>query len=76
MSCGQDLGSAQETEAGAPRFLSLVLPPPMALVLKDVRVESAWDLVILRGVSAGPSPQKGANRGTQALLPSNLSQSF
>ena len=44
---GQDVGGRTETEAGAPRFLSLVLPPPMALVLKEVRVEFAWDLVML-----------------------------
>lgn len=44
---GRTWGGCTETEAGVPRFLSLVLPPPMALVLKEVRVEFAWDLVML-----------------------------
>ena len=58
----------KETEDGAPRFLSLALPPLMALVLKDVRVQSAWDSVTLRGLLQGLCP-RGAKEGPPALLP-------
>lgn len=72
---GQDLRGYTRRPRLVPPASCLALPPPTALVLRDLRVGTAWDLGTPRGVSAGPSPQKGALLSCtlgvpQALLPS------
>ena len=67
---GQDMGGCTETEAGVPCFLSLVLPPPMASVLKRGQSGVCMGLSdALRGLCRDFTPEGGRRRNPRPRGP-------